>query len=470
MEKRDIPFLSVGELSQLVEHRYVSPVQVVEAYLDRIDDLDFKFNSYLTLCRQEALSQAKEADREIAQGRYRGPMHGIPVGIKDQMWTAGIRSTGGSTFLTDFFPHEDATVVSRLKEAGAIILGKTNLTEFALSGFSHRFSIPRNPWNLDMFTGGSSSGSGAATAAFLCATSLGEDTGGSIRFPAAWCGLAGLVPTWGRVSRFGLMTACWSRDTVGPLSRTVKDAAVTLAAIAGQDPKDQYTWDVPVPDYSGGLNGDVKGVRVGVVDELMNSVLVEPETRLAADRAVAVLGELGTVVDSMSLPLAQQASSVSPALSGVEVESALNHHQWIRERPGDYGHDHRIALLAGSLIPAQAYYKAQKLRGLLRRQVLDSFEKYDVLVSPTIGVPAQPIENDPVVTSKESSSRHPYLLTQFANHAGCPAISVPCGLTSDGLPIGFQIVGRPWDEVTVLKVAYAYEQSTHWHAIRPPGI
>ena len=470
MEKRDIPFLSVGELSQLVEHRHVSPVEVVEAYLDRIDNLDFKYNSYLTLCRREALSQAKEADREIAQGRYRGPMHGIPVGIKDQIWTAGIRSTGGSTFLADFFPNEDATVVSRLKEAGAIILGKTNLTEFALSGFSHRFSIPRNPWNLDMFTGGSSSGSGAATAAFLCATSLGEDTGGSIRFPAAWCGLVGLVPTWGRVSRFGLMTACWSRDTVGPLSRTVKDAAVTLAAIAGQDPKDQYTWDVPVPDYSGGLNGDVKGVRVGVVDELMNSVMVEPETRLAADRAIAVLGDLGTVVDSMSLPLAQQAGTVSPALSGVEVESALNHHQWIRERPGDYGHDHRIALLAGSLIPAQAYYKAQKLRSLLRQQVLDSLEKYDVLVSPTIGVPAQPIENDPAVTSKESATRHPYLLTQFANHAGCPAISVPCGLTSGGLPIGFQIVGRPWDEVTVLKVAHAYEQSTQWHTMRPPGI
>ena len=227
MDKSSIPFLSATDLSRLIERREVSPVEATEAYLDRIDDLDFKFNAYLTVCRKEALQAAQEAEQAIAQGNYLGPMHGIPVGVKDQIWSKGIRSTGGSRILADFVPDEDATVVANLKRAGAIVLGKTNVTEFAIGG-PQRYSTPRNPWNLDTYTGGSSSGSGAATAAFLCATSLGEDTGGSIRFPAGWCGLVGLRPTWGRVSRYGVMRGVWSMDAVGPISRTVEDAAITL--------------------------------------------------------------------------------------------------------------------------------------------------------------------------------------------------------------------------------------------------
>ena len=271
MDKADIPFLSVAELSRLIANKELSPLEVTAAYLERIDELDFKFNSYLTVCRYEALSAAAAAEREIAQGNYRGPMHGVPVAVKDQLWTKGIRSTGGSRILADFMPDEDATVIAKLKQAGAILLGKTNMSEFAVTGFSHRYSTPHNPWNWDMSAGGSSSGSGAATAAFLCATSLGEDTGGSIRRPAAWCGLVGLRPGWGRVSRHGVMPGVWSMDAVGPISRTVEDAAITLGAIAGHDPKDPYTWNTPVPDYRRSLDGNIRGLRIGIVTELLES-------------------------------------------------------------------------------------------------------------------------------------------------------------------------------------------------------
>jgi len=466
VDKAQIPFLSVSELSRLIEKKEVSPVDATKAYLDRIDALDFKFNAYITVTRELALQAAREAEQAISRGNYLGPMHGVPVAVKDQFWSRGIRSTGGSRFLVDFVPDEDATVVANLKKAGAIVLGKTNLTEFAITGFSHRYSTPRNPWNLEMYTGGSSSGSGAATAAFMCATSLGEDTGGSIRFPATWCGLVGLRPSWGRVSRYGVMQGVWTMDTVGPISRTVEDAAITLGAIAGQDSKDPYTWSTPVPDYRGALDGKVGGVRVGVITEQINSPLVETETRDAVIKATAVLGELGATVEEVSLPLAASASVASSIL--LAVEPALAHRDWVRERLDDYGHDVRVQQLVGSILPAHAYYKAQKLRSLLRDEVLAALEKYDVLVLPTCGRPAQPIQDDPPITSKETASRLPYLLTRLFNLSSCPAASVPCGFSSDGLPIGLQIGGRPGGEEMILRVAHAYEQATTWHTVRPP--
>ncbi|MQG71963.1 MAG: amidase, partial [SAR202 cluster bacterium] len=233
MNTSELPFLSAGDLSRLIQSKEVSPVEVTEAYLDRITSLDHRFNSYLTVMREQALVDAQQAEEDIASGQHKGPMHGVPVAVKDQFWSKGVRSTGGSRILADFVPDEDATVIANLRKAGAVVLGKTNMTEFAITGFSHRYATPRNPWNTDSYTGGSSSGSGAATAAYLCATSLGEDTGGSIRFPATWCGLVGLRPSWGLVSRYGVMRGVWSMDTVGPISRTVEDAAITLGAIAG---------------------------------------------------------------------------------------------------------------------------------------------------------------------------------------------------------------------------------------------
>ena len=462
MDKADIPFLSATALSRLIKKKEVSPVEATEAYLERIDDLDFKFNSYITVCRKHALQAARQAEQEVLQGDYRGPMHGIPVGVKDQFWSKGIRSTGGSRILADFVPDEDATVVANLKSAGAIMLGKTNLTEFAIGG-PQRYSSPRNPWNLNMFAGSSSSGSGAATAAYLCATSLGEDTGGSIRFPAAWCGLVGLRPSWGRVSRFGVMRGVWSMDAVGPISRTVEDAAVTLGAIAGYDPKDPYTWNTPVPDYMQALDGNIRGTRIGLITEQVNSDVVEPEVREAVVKATSVLGELGASVEEVSLPLTRHAMLIT--IVSLAVEPALNHRDWIRDRLQDYGFGNRIGLLTGSILPAQAYYKAQKLRSLLRQQVQEALERYDVLALPTVGRPAQTIEE---FESRTVRGR-PYLQTWTFNLTSAPAITVPCGLSSQGLPIGFQLGGRPGGDETVLKVAHAYEQHTPWHTMRPPA-
>ena len=467
MTKSELPFLSAGDLSRLIQSKEVSPVEATEAYLDRIASLDHRFNSYLTVMREQALADAQQAEEDIASGQHKGPMHGVPVAVKDQFWSKGVRSTGGSRILADFVPGEDATVIANLRKAGAVVLGKTNMTEFAITGFSHRYATPRNPWNTDSYTGGSSSGSGAATAAYLCATSLGEDTGGSIRFPATWCGLVGLRPSWGLVSRYGVMRGVWSMDTVGPISRTVEDAAITLGAIAGHDPKDRYSSTVPVPDYRQALGGDLNGLKIGVITEFMESDLVEPKVRQTVSDSFATLGELGATVEEVSVPLSMDAGVASAIL--LAVEPALAQQDWIKDQLQDYGHDVRILLLTGSLLPAQAYYKAQKLRTMLRQQVLDSLEKYDVLVLPTSGKGAQPLEQDPPITSKETASRLAFLFTRIFNLASCPAMSVPCGFDDRGMPVGLQIGARPGAEETIFKVAHAYEQATAWHTMRPPG-
>ena len=467
MNTSELPFLSAGDLSRLIQSKEVSPVEATEAYLDRIASLDHRFNSYLTVMREQALADAQQAEEDIASGQHKGPMHGVPVAVKDQFWSKGVRSTGGSRILADFVPDEDATVIANLRKAGAVVLGKTNMTEFAITGFSHRYATPRNPWNTDSYTGGSSSGSGAATAAYLCATSLGEDTGGSIRFPATWCGLVGLRPSWGLVSRYGVMRGVWSMDTVGPISRTVEDAAITLGAIAGHDPKDRYSSTAPVPDYRQALGGDLNGLKIGVITEFMESDLVEPKVRQTVSDSFATLGELGATVEEVSVPLSMDAGVASAVL--LAVEPALAQQDWIKDQLQDYGHDVRILLLTGSLLPAQAYYKAQKLRTMLRQQVLDSLEKYDVLVLPTSGRGAQPLEQDPPITSKETASRLAFLFTRIFNLASCPAMSVPCGFDDRGMPVGLQIGARPGAEETIFKVAHAYERATAWHTMRPPG-
>ena len=368
MDARDIPFLSASELGRLIERREVSPVEVTQAYLDRIDDLDFKFNSYLTVTRRLALAAAKEAEDAIAGGSYLGPMHGIPVAVKDQLWSAGVRSTNGAFLLADFVPDQDATAIANLKRAGAILIGKTNLIEMAMGGGLERFSSPRNPWDLLRSAGASSGGSGSATAAFLCATSLGEDTGGSIRFPAAWSGIVGHRPTWGLVSRYGLFSGNWSMDQVGPMSRTVEDAAITLQAIAGHDPKDPYTWDAPVPDYRAALTGDIKGMRIGLMTELTNGDQVDVDVRDAVVQAAAQLGELGASVEEVSIPITDHANLIQTSLG---VEPSLDHHEWIKTSLAEYGHNNRIAMLVGSVMPAQAYYKAGSPRRLRRPGVSD---------------------------------------------------------------------------------------------------
>ena len=465
MDKTDLPFLSVTQLSELLKSRTVSPVEAVEAYLDRIDSLNGTLFAYLTVCRDEALQAARASEQALNRGEYLGPLHGIPVAVKDQLNTAGIRTTSGTPIFGDFVPPKDATVVAKLKSAGAILLGKLNMTEFGTTSLSHAFNTARNPWDLERFTGGSSSGSGGATAAFLCATSLGEDTGGSVRGPAAWCGLVGLRPTWGRVSRRGLRPGMWSMDTVGPLSRTVEDCALTLQAIAGYDPDDAYTWDVPVPDYRAALDGNLARMRIGVVKELLYADVVEPEVRSAVSRAAQSLAELGAQVEEISIPLTSHANTISSVL---RVEAPTNYRELIRNRLQEIKHDNRISYLTWSLTPALAYYKALKLRALLRQQIIQAMTDYDVLVMPTMGIAAPKIEPDPVVDSKEKSNRNRSGMTTSFSLASSPAISINCGFTSDNLPIGLQIGGRPFEEQTILNVAYAYEQATEWHTRRPP--
>ena len=465
MEKENIPMLSATELSALIQKRELSPVEVVEAHLDRIERLDSQLNAFLTLCRDEALQAAQVAELEVARGEYRGAMHGIPVGVKDQVYTKGVRTTGGSPVFSDFVPDEDATVIAKLKASGAILLGKLNMTEFATTGFSHQFKTARNPWNLEMYTGGSSSGSGAATAAFLCSTSLGEDTGGSIRWPAAWCGLVGLRPTWGRVSRYGVMKGVWSMDCIGPMSRTVEDCALTLQAIAGYDPKDPYTANVPVPDYRKATGQNIRDVKVGLIKELTYSDAVDPEVRDAVVKATGVLSELGASVEEISVPLSRHAWTIS---SGLRVEAPATYQELVQNRLQEIGHDNRIGYLVGSILPAQAYYKAQKLRSLLRQEVLEALLRVDVLALPTSAVTAQKIGPDPVIDSKEKPNRHSPILTPTFSEASIPALTICCGFTSQNLPIGLQIGGRPFDEEMLLRVAYAYEQNTTWHTRKPP--
>ncbi|PKB72042.1 MAG: hypothetical protein BZY87_02375 [SAR202 cluster bacterium Io17-Chloro-G6] len=464
MNKSDLPFLSASELSRLMAAKEVSPVEATEAYLERIESLDGKLRAYVTVTADAALEAAKQAEQEIAQGNHRGPMHGVAVAVKDQIHTKGILTTGGSPVFKDFIPAEDATVITNLKKAGAVLLGKLNMTEFATTGLSHQFDPPRNPWNLERSTGGSSSGSGAATAAFLCGSSLGEDTGGSVRFPASWCGLAGLRPTWGRVSRYGVMPGVRSMDTIGPLGRTVEDCAITLAAIAGHDPKDRVSSQAPVADYQKALTGDVKGLKFGIVRELLYADLVDDEVRRSVLAAADTLKEMGAQVEELSVPLAPNAGTISGA---IRVEAPVTYGDILRDRPREIAHDNRIAYLASSIMPAPYYYKGLRLRTLIRDQVLAALGNVDLLLSPTTGVAAQPLGPDPVIDSKGATNRIPWLLATTFSLANVPALSVPCGFTATGLPIGLQIAGRPFDESTVLRAGHVYEQNTDWHSRRP---
>ena len=470
MDKKELPFLTASQLSNLIETKEVSPVEATEAYLDRIEEVDPKLNSYITITGEQAFESARQAEQEIAAGKHRGPLHGVPMAVKDQFNTAGVLTTGGSSILKDNVPSEDATVIAKLKEAGAVMLGKLNMSEFAMAEiYNHPYGTPRNPWDLERNPGTSSSGSGAATAAFLCSTSLGEDTGGSIRGPANFSGLVGLRPTHGRVSRYGVLGGSWSMDTVGPISRSVEDAAITIQAIAGYDTKDTYSWDVPVPDYRSALTGDIQGIKMGVIQERMDSPNLDPEFRETAAKAISVLGKLGASSEDVSIPLAPNAGALT--MSILSVEWANLHRPLFEPNFDELDHNNKIRFLTGSIIPAQAYYKAQKIRAVLRQQILDALEKVDVLVLPTGPVTAPPVESVPGIESKEHSLTGLAGRISFTgpfNLAGTPAISVPCGFSAAGMPMGLQIVGKPFDEETVLRVAHAYEQNTDWHNCRAP--
>ena len=472
MERNELPFLSATELAELIRTAEVSPVEATDAYLARIEQVDPSLNSYITVTADQARAEARQAEAEIAAGKYRGPLHGVPIAVKDQFCTQGVLTTGGSSILEEYVPDYDATVMANLKEAGAVLLGKLNMSEFAMGdAFHHPYGRPRNPWDLSRNPGTSSSGSGAATAAFLCATSLGEDTAGSIRGPAAFCGLVGIRPTWGLVSRHGMLASTWSMDAAGPISRTVRDCAVTLQAIAGFDPNDSYTRNAPVPNYLEGLEAGIQGLRVGVISDRVNADGVEPEVRDSVTAAVGQLGELGAEVEEVSIPLMAQSAAISTTL--IYVDATAVHRRGLQEHPEKYDHNNRVRLLTGALIPAQAHQKANRLRHIMRQHILDALNRVDVLILPTSSVQATPI---PTEAGMAKNGKEDFLTmlggrrtyTTPSNLAGVPGLSINCGFTSDGLPVGLQMVGRPFDEATLFRAAYAYEQATDWHTRRPP--
>jgi aspartyl-tRNA(Asn)/glutamyl-tRNA(Gln) amidotransferase subunit A len=457
MNKTDIPFLTVKELSALIKAREVSPVETAEAYLERIERIDPQLKAYSAVFADEAMATARERERDLAQGNYLGPMHGIPMATKDQVFSRDVLAAivGSNNF---FVPEKDPTVIAKLKEAGVILMGKTP------------FAKPTNPWGTNLSLGGSSTGSASGTAAFLCATALGEDTGGSLRGPASYCGIAGLRPSTGRVSRYGLMGLCWSMDVTGPMSRTVEDCAMTLQVIAGRDPKDSYTWNTPVPDYVRALDGDIKNFKVGVLKEMLYADYVDPEAKDAVLKATELMNELGAEVREVSLPLAVHDRAIASAI--IYLEGSSVHHKGVRERLDDYDQSMRINFLAASLIPAQTYYKAQRLRAVLRQQALDLMQDIDLLVYPTMAGPATPLVDDPRVRTKDELKDEMFysspMLTSLANVVGAPSLSVPCGFSSSNLPLGLQIIGRPMEEETVFRLGHAYEQATEWHKRRPP--
>ena len=465
----DLVFLSISEAADLIASRKLSPVELVDAHLRRIDSTDDRLNSFITLLREESMGAAREAERAVASGSYLGPLHGIPIGLKDLYYTKGIRTTIGSKILRDFVPDSDAAVTERFKDAGAIIIGKLQMHEFALGATSENphDGPARNPWDTSRVTGGSSGGSGAAVAAGLCMGALGSDTGGSVRIPASLCGIVGLKPTFGRVSRHGVYPLSWSLDTVGPMTRTVRDAALVLNAIAGHDRRDPSSSRRPTEDFTATLDRDIRGTRVGIPREYFFD-LMDPQVGEAMHRTAGVLEELGATVDEVSIPVLDHSLAISSTI--LQAEAAEVHADHLRDRAHDIGEDVRTRLYEGALTLATDYIKAQRARSIFNQQFAGAMERFDVLLAPTcpIGAPRMGERTVPVGDKTAPALSLLSRLTRPFNISGVPVVSVPCGFTDSAMPIGVQIAGRPFDEATVLRVAHAYEQVTDWHTRRPP--
>jgi aspartyl-tRNA(Asn)/glutamyl-tRNA(Gln) amidotransferase subunit A len=449
----------VAGLARQLRRKEISPVELTDAYLERIGELDSRLGCYITVTPVEARAAARRAEQEIVAGNWRGPFHGVPIALKDLCSTKGVRTTGGSKILADHVPDFDCTVWGRLAAAGAVLLGKLNLHEFAagVTNSNPHWGQCHNPYNLERIPGGSSGGSAAAIVARLAAATIGTDTGGSIRIPAAFCGCVGFKATWSRVSRYGVLPLADSLDHVGPITRTVADAALMLQVIAGHDPDDATSSREPVPDYAAACTPDIQGLRIGVIRELLTGLGDSVVTSF--NRALVKLRELGAEVDEVSLPAINQISAIVTTITF--AEAADYHMGWLRTRPAEYGRDVRRALEAGMLMPAVHYIRAQRARAALLAEADSAFERSAVLVAPTAAIPAPKIH---IGASALMPNGDPVDLvaailrfTAPFNAAGLPALALPTGLTPDGLPVSLQIVGRAFDEATVLRVATAYE-------------
>lgn len=461
--------LPITHAAPLIAARELSPVDLAAAHIERIRQTDGALNSFITPLADEALAAAQAAERAIQAGDYRGPLHGIPIGLKDLYYTKGVRTTIGSKIMRDFVPDYDAAVTERFAAAGAVLMGKLQMHEFALGVTSENphYGPARNPWDTSRVTGGSSGGSGSAVAAGQCMAALGSDTGGSIRIPSALCGIAGLKPTFGRVSRHGVFPLAHSLDTVGPMARCVRDLALVMNVTAGYDARDPSCANRPDEDFTALLGQSIAGLRIGVPQEHFYDV-IDPEVRAAIQSAADVLQELGADVEECSIPALNDSLSISGAI--LLPEAGEVHRENLRLRPNDIGDDVRARLEDGALTPAIAYIKAQRARAEYNRRIAEAMRKYDILLAPSAAAGAPKIEDDMVDVGGVSVSKLALLsrLTRPFNIGGVPAASVPCGFTSEGLPIGLQLAGRPLEDARVLQVADAYEQATDWHTRRPP--
>jgi Asp-tRNA(Asn)/Glu-tRNA(Gln) amidotransferase A subunit family amidase len=467
----DIALMSAAEQSRLIRERKLSPVELLQASLSRIERWNPVLHAYITVLADSALAKARAAESEIAAGRWRGPLHGLPFGVKDQLNTRGIRTTLGSGLLADNIPDHDAAVIERLEQAGAILIGKENLHEFGKGGtIDFAYGQPRNPWNIKYNPASSSSGSGIAPAAGFTSASLGEDTGGSIRSPAAANGIVGLRPTFGRVSRHGGVMYGWTADTIGPLTRTVEDNALFLQAIAGHDPRDPLSSTRPVPDYLQSLGGDLRGLKVGVVRELCWPEGAHAEVMAAMREAVKVLSGLGAEVSEVSLPRARYAVPLQLLTSDSDI-AAMMLKRWLRGHWRDLDNGTRTRLAAGALIPAAVYHRAMRARALVRNEVLAMLRQCDVLVCPTSLNPPGLIEATRETVDSAEAMKNKVLLRRISTYpfsmANVPALALPMGFSSKGLPLSLQIAGPPFGEPVVFRVGHAYEQATPWHKRHP---
>ncbi len=450
--------MTISQLAPKVKSRKISPVDLTRAVLEQIEKLDPILNAYITVDAEGALKAARTAQRQIAKGKYLGPLHGIPISLKDLYDTKGMLTTAGSKIMRDRIPAEDATSVARLRAAGAIIVGKTNLHEFALGSTTQNphFGGTRNPYDTGRIPGGSSGGSAAALAADMCIASTGSDTGGSIRTPAALCGIVGLKPTYGLVSLHGIVPLAWSLDHVGPMTKCVRDAAIMLSAMAGYDPKDPASAKEKVPAYARALKNDVKRLRIGI-DPSFCFGGVDDEVAVAVRKALELLEGLGARVVGVHLPNIELTSVVESIL--ITAEPAAYHEDNLRNRAADYGEDVRALLEGGSVFSAVHYIKAQRLRRIIQQEFAEAFNKIDLFAMPGAPV-AAPLIGAETVSIGDTEVDLAMALIRFAcpsNLTGLPAISVPCGLGRQGLPIGLQLVGRAFDEATLLRAAYTFE-------------
>ena len=464
MSETPLHYKPITEIAELLSSKKLSPIELTTVMLQRIEQLDDQLKSYATVMADHAIAAAQKAEQEISAGKYRGPLHGVPIAVKDLCFTKDVRTMGGAKVLQNHVPEFDSTVVGRLEAAGAVLLGKLNLTEGAMGGYHPEFDIPINPWNPNRWTGSSSSGSGVATAAGLCSGSIGSDTGGSIRFPSAACGIVGIKPTWGRVSRYGVLALAESMDHVGPMTRSVADVGIILETIAGFDPNDPTSLPNPVPAMLDGIDKGIKRVKIGF-DENYATKDVDPKLAEAVCAGVKVLEELGAEIVDVQLPDVDEYVLAWPTICSAEAVAA--HAATYPSQRDAYGPWFQGWLDMGAQVTGAKYAEANNLRVECTGHLRWVFQDIDVLVCPSMSAPPHKVTPELLYGPKETRPARFQRFTAPFDYNGAPTLSVPCGMNSEGLPLSIQFVGKHLSEPLLCQVGHAYESATSWHNLHP---